>query len=124
MPLIQDVVAEDQTAAELSNTIHQSLLAYIKDPQVSVIVLRSTRRNISSSGTWRSRGHTPCAARLRCCKRCRWPRFTQFASRRSIKLIRKNAGKQEVRKINYNNMIEETGEGNYLLKSGDTIVVP
>ena len=50
--------------------------------------------------------------------------FTQFASPRSIKLIRNTAGKQEVRKVNYNNMIDEGGEGNYLLKSGDTIVVP
>ena len=50
--------------------------------------------------------------------------FTQFASPRSIKLIRATRGKQEVRKINYYNLIEDGGEGNYLLKSGDTIVVP
>ena len=50
--------------------------------------------------------------------------FTQFASPRSIKLIRNTAGKQEVRKVNYNKMIDEGGEGNYLLQSGDTIVVP
>ena len=50
--------------------------------------------------------------------------FTQFASPKNIKLIRNTAGKQDIRKVNYNNMIEEGGEGNYLLKSGDTIVVP
>ncbi len=49
--------------------------------------------------------------------------MTQFASPRSIKLIRGNKGRQEVRKINYYDLIE-SGEGNYLLKSGDTIVVP
>jgi polysaccharide export outer membrane protein len=49
--------------------------------------------------------------------------LTQFASPRSIKLIRAVNGKQEVRKINYYDIIDE-GEGNYLLKSGDTIVVP
>ena len=40
MPLIQDVVAEGQTAVELSNTIRERLLTFIKEPQVSVIVLQ------------------------------------------------------------------------------------
>ena len=50
--------------------------------------------------------------------------FTQFASPRSIKLIRGSGSKQEVRKINYYNVIDDGGEGNYLLAPGDTIVVP
>ncbi|MBE0556886.1 MAG: hypothetical protein IH628_06600 [Proteobacteria bacterium] len=50
--------------------------------------------------------------------------FTQFASPRSIKLIRNENGRQEIRKINYYNLIEDGGRGNYLLKPGDTIVVP
>jgi hypothetical protein len=49
--------------------------------------------------------------------------LTQFASPRSIKLIRATRGRQDVRKINYYDIIDN-GEGNYLLKSGDTIVVP
>jgi polysaccharide export outer membrane protein len=50
--------------------------------------------------------------------------FTQFASPKNIKLIRNTGGKQDLRKVNYNKMIDEGGEGNFLLKSGDTIVVP
>jgi len=50
--------------------------------------------------------------------------FTQFASPRSIKLIRNTAGKQKVQKVNYYNIIDEGGEGNFILQSGDTIVVP
>jgi protein involved in polysaccharide export with SLBB domain len=50
--------------------------------------------------------------------------FTQFASPRSIKLIRGAGSRQEVRKVNYYNLLEDGGEGNYLLKPGDTIVVP
>jgi polysaccharide export outer membrane protein len=125
MPLIQDVVAEGQTATELSDTIHQSLLTYIKDPQVSVIVLQVNAPkyfvigNVAKPGPYSLRSQTSMLQALSMAGG-----FTQFASRRSIKLIRNNAGKQEVRKINYNNMIEESGEGNYLLKSGDTIVVP
>ena len=125
MPLIQDVVAEGQTAAELANTIHQKLLTFIKEPQVSVIVLQVNAPkyfvigNVTRPGTFPLRSETSILQALSLAGG-----FTQFASPRSIKLIRNTAGKQEVRKVNYNKIIDDDGEGNYLLKSGDTIVVP
>ena len=125
MPLIQDVVAEGQTAAELAMQIQQKLTAFIKEPQVSVIVLQINAPkfyvmgNVVRPGTYPLRGETSILQALSIAGG-----FTQFASPRGIKLIRNTSGKQEVRKINYNNLIDEGGEGNYLLKSGDTIVVP
>jgi polysaccharide export outer membrane protein len=124
MPLIQDVVAEGQTAMELGNTIRQKLLAFIKEPQVSVIVLQVNAPryyvigNVAKPGPYLLRSETSVLQALSVAGG-----FTQFASPKSIKLIRNVAGKQEVRKVNYNNIIDD-GEGNYLLKSGDTIVVP
>jgi polysaccharide export outer membrane protein len=125
MPLLQDIVAEGQTAAELSNTIRERLLAYIKEPQVSVIVLQVNAPkyfvvgNVAKPGTFSLRSETSILQALALAGG-----FTQFASPRNIKLIRNTAGKQEVRKVNYNKIIDVDGEGNYLLKSGDTIVVP
>jgi polysaccharide export outer membrane protein len=125
MPLIQDVVADGQTAAELATMIHDRLLTYIKEPQVSVIVLQVNAPkyfiigNVTRPGTFPLRSETSVLQALSLAGG-----FTQFASPRSIKLIRNTAGKQEVRKVNYNNITDEGGEGNYLLKSGDTIVVP
>ena len=125
MPLIQDVVAEGQTAVELANTIHDRLLTFIKEPQVSVIVLQVNAPkyfvigNVAKPGTYSLRSETSVLQALALAGG-----FTQFASPRSIKLIRNASGKQEVRKVNYNDMIDEGGEGNYVLKSGDTIVVP
>jgi len=125
MPLIQDVMAEGQTAAELATHIQQKLTAFIKEPQVSVILLQINAPkfyvigNVVRPGTYPLRGETSVLQALSLAGG-----FTQFASPRNIKLIRTTAGKQEVRKVNYNNMIDEGGEGNYLLKSGDTIVVP
>ena len=125
MPLIQDVVAEGQTAIELGNTIHERLLTFIKEPQVSVIVLQVNAPkyfvigNVAKPGTYSLRSETSVLQALALAGG-----FTQFASPRSIKLIRNTAGKQDVRKVNYNNMIDEGGEGNYILMSGDTIVVP
>lgn len=125
MPLIQDVTAAGQTSVELAAQIQQKLVAFIKEPQVSVIVLQINAPkfyvigSVVRPGTYPLRGETSVLQALSLAGG-----FTQFASVKSIKLIRNTGGKQEVRKINYNNMIEMGGEGNYLLKSGDTIVVP
>ena len=125
MPLIQDVMAEGQTAAELATQIQQKLTAFVKEPQVSVIVLQINAPkfyvigNVVRPGTYPLRGETSVLQALSLAGG-----FTQFASLRSIKLIRNTGGKQEVRKINYYDVIDKGGEGNYLLKSGDTIVVP
>ena len=125
MPLLQDVVAEGRTAAELANTIRQGLLTFLRDPQVSVIVLQVNAPkyfvigNVTRPGPYLLRSETSILQALSLAGG-----FTQFASPRSIKLIRNAAGKQEVREVNYKKIIDVDGEGNYMLKSGDTIVVP
>jgi len=124
MPLLQDVVAEGLTAAQLATNIEEGLSAYILNPQVTVIVLQVNSPKyyvigyVARPGTFPLRGDTSVLQALALAGG-----MTQFASPRSIKLIRGNQGRQEVRKVNYYDLIE-SGEGNYLLKSGDTIVVP
>ena len=125
MPLLQDVPAEGLTAAQLAANIQQGLSAYIVNPEVSVIVLQVNAPKfymigyVARPGTYPLRGDTSVLQALALAGG-----LTQFASPRSIKLIRAVRGKQEVRKINYYDIIGDGGEGNYLLKSGDTIVVP
>ena len=125
MPLIQDVTAEGQTVAELATHIQEKLTAFIKEPQVSVIVLQINAPkfyvigNVVRPGTYPLRGETSVLQALSIAGG-----FTQFASLKSIKLIRNTGGRQEVRKINYYDVIGASGEGNLLLKSGDTIAVP
>ncbi|MCP2500353.1 MAG: polysaccharide export protein [Deltaproteobacteria bacterium] len=125
MPLLQDVPAEGLTATQLAANIQQGLSAYIVNPEVSVIVLQVNAPKfymigyVARPGTYPLRGDTSVLQALALAGG-----LTQFASPRSIKLIRAVGGKQEVRKINYYDIIDDGGEGNYLLKSGDTIVVP
>ena len=125
MPLIQDVVAEGKTAMELADTIHQRLLTFIKEPQVSVIVLQVNAPkyfvigSVAKPGTYSLRSETSVLQALALAGG-----FTQFASPRNIKLIRNTGGKADIQRVNYNKIIEEGGEGNFILKSGDTIVVP
>lgn len=124
-PLVQDVQAEGLTAAELADVLHQKLLAYVKEPQVSVIVTQVNSPkvyivgNVTRPGPYPLRSDTSVLQALSLAGG-----FTQFASPRSIKLVRGLGAKQEVRKINYYNLIDGKGEGNYLLVPGDTIVVP
>jgi len=124
MPLLQDVPAEGLTAAQLASDIQEGLSAFIVNPEVSVILLQVNAPKyyiigyVARAGTFPLRGETSVLQALALAGG-----LTQFASPRSIKLIRATRGKQDVRKINYYDIIE-SGEGNYLLKSGDTIVVP
>lgn len=125
MPLLQDVPAEGLTADQLAANIQEGLSAYIVNPVVTVIVLQVNAPKyyvigyVAHPGTFPLRGDTSVLQALALAGG-----LTQFASPRSIKLIRATRGKQEVRKINYYDLIDDGGEGNYLLKSGDTIVVP
>ena len=125
IPLLQDVQAEGLTARELADVIHQKLLAYIKDPNVSVIVKEINATKISVLGYVEKPGTFPLRGDLSVLQALSQAGgFTPFASPRKIKLIRKTNGKAEVRVINYYDMINKGGVGDYLLKPGDTIVVP
>ena len=125
MALIQDIQAEGRTSAELAGRIRDKLLAYIKNPNVSVIVTEINAPKFSvigyvvKPGTYPLRGDLTILQAL-----SQAGGFTPFASPKKIKVIRYVSGKQKVRVINYYNLIEEGEEGHYLLKSGDTIVVP
>ena len=124
IPLIQDVVAEGLTAAQLATNIQEGLSAFVVNPEVSVIVLQVNAPKfyvigyVARPGTYPLRGDTSLLQALSLAGG-----LTQFASPRSIKLIRANRGRQDVRKINYYDVID-SGKGNYILKAGDTIVVP
>lgn len=124
-PLIQDIQAEGFTASELGDRIRDKLLPYIKDPNVSVIVKQinspkySVIGYVNRPGTFPMRGDVTVLQAL-----SEAGGFTPFASPKKIKLVRNAGGKQEIRMFNYYDLIEKGGEGRFLLKAGDTIVVP
>lgn len=124
MPLVQDVQAEGLTAAELAGVLHQRLAAYIKDPQVSVIVTQVNAPKVYVMGNVMRPGPYPLRSDMSVLQALSLAGgFTPFASPRSIKVVRNAGSSQEVRTVNYYEMVEE-GKGNYMLRSGDTIVVP
>jgi polysaccharide export outer membrane protein len=125
VPLVQDVQAEGLTSAELADVLYRKLLVYLKEPQVSVIVKQVNAPKVFVLGNVARPGPYPLRSEMSVLQALSLAGgFTQFASPRSIKLVRGTGLKQEVRKVNYYRMIDDDGEGNYILMPGDTIVVP
>ena len=124
-PLIKEIQAADFTPMELSDVLSRNLKEYIKDPHVTVIVTQTNSKkiflvgNVLRPGSYLLRHDMTLLQALSLAGG-----FTTFASPRGMKLIRGAGGKQESRNINYYRMIEETELGDYMLKPGDTIVIP
>ena len=124
-PLIKEIQAADFTPMELSDVISRNLEEYIKDPHVTVIVTQTNSRkiflvgNVLRPGSYLLRHDMTLLQALSLAGG-----FTTFASPRDMKLIRGAGGKQESRSINYYKMIEDTEVDDYMLKPGDTIVIP
>jgi polysaccharide export outer membrane protein len=124
LPLIQDIQAEGKTAEELADLIHQKLLPYLKNPAVTVIVKEVNAPKIFVTGYVTKPGTYPLRGDLSVLQALSMAGgFTEFASPKKIRLIRNNGGEQEIRSINYFELLD-SGEGNYMMKSGDTLVVP
>jgi len=124
LPLLQDIQAEGLTAAELSEVIHQKLMGYVKDPDVAVIVTEINAPKVFVIGNVTRPGEYPLRSDMSVLQALSLAGgFTPFASPKKITVLRNKGGEKEIRKVNYYDMIDN-GEGNYMLKPGDTIVVP
>jgi polysaccharide biosynthesis/export protein len=124
LPLLQDIQAEGLTAAELSGVIHQKLLGYVKDPDVAVIITEINAPKVFVIGKVTRPGEYPLRSDMSVLQALSLAGgFTPFASPKKITVLRNKGGEKEIRKVNYYDMIDN-GEGNYMLKPGDTIVVP
>ena len=125
LPLIQEVHAADLTPNELSDVIAQNLKKFMKDPLVAVIVTQSNSQKIYLVGNVLRPGAFPLRHDMTVLHALSLAGgFTTFASPREMKLISGIGAKQEIRKINYYKMIEDIELGYYMLKPGDTIVIP
>lgn len=125
VPLIQDIQAEGLTASELAAGIEQRLQEFIKDPKASIIVLQVNASRFYVVGNVKNPGMFPLRGEISILQALSLAGgFTEFASPRKIRLVRKSQDQQEVRVINYYDVVNKGGVGNYLLRPGDTVVVP
>lgn len=125
LPLVQDVQAEGLTATELASEVQKRLLNFIKEPQVAVVVEQVNSPKVYVLGNVAKPGALPLRGEMSVLQALSLSGgFTQFASPRNLRLVRGTGAAQEVRKLNYFDLIDNGGRGNDLLHPGDTIVVP
>lgn len=125
LPLIKEIRAADFTPMELSGVIARNLQDYMKDPHVTVIVTQTYSKKIFLVGNVLRPGSYPLRNDMTLLQALSLAGgFTPFASPRDMKIIRGTGTRQESRNINYYKMIEDTDLDDYMLKPGDTIVIP
>lgn len=119
-----DVAGLDTTAVE--EKIAAKLVKFIPDPQVSVVVtgtegnLVYVQGKVLKPGSVHLPGQTSVLQVLSMAGG-----LDKFADKDDIKVVRLNGTKQEVLRVDYNELMSgKDMSTNFLLKAGDTLVVP
>ncbi len=127
IPLANDVQAAGLTPLQLKDVLTQALSEYVTAPDVTVIVIQMNSRRVSVEGAVQRPGPVPLFADLRVVDALTQAGgFTPFASRKRIKILRRNAdGSLSAYGFNYDAFVAGDAPGsNGLLEPGDTVVVP
>jgi polysaccharide biosynthesis/export protein len=125
-PLLGDIPASGMTPVELTETIQKGLKNYVANPVVTVTVLNPSSQRIYILGEVLKTGEYPLIKSLTVLQAFALAGgFTQWASKDEIILLRGEAGKEKIYKINYKDIVKGKGsENNLMLQANDTIVVP
>lgn len=131
LPLIGDVKASGLTATQLADSIAKRLAEYKDHPSVSVSVKEVNSYyiyvmgEVAKPGKYQLKSHTTVLQGITMAGG-----FTTFASKNRIQVLRQSQnGRGPAKEIHipvqYDDLVSGKGEvGNFILKSGDTIVVP
>ncbi len=131
MPLIGDIQAQGFTAAQLADKIALKLKEFKESPTVAVSVKEINSYNIyvvgevAKPGKYPLKSHTTVLQAISIAGG-----FTPFASKNKMQVVRNtvsaNGEAAENRiPVRYDDLLTGKGEpGNFMLRSGDTVVVP
>jgi polysaccharide export outer membrane protein len=123
LPMIGEVQAEGKTATQLASVVQDKLAAYVQQPRVTVIVHEVNSSKVFITGEVTHPGAYPLKGRVSLLQALALAGgFSAFANTDSIVVIRPGQGRIPVR---YRELItEENARSQFLLVSGDTVVVP
>lgn len=125
LPLLNDVQAAGLTPRQLAESITEKLKKYIADPRVTVVVSQINSKRIYVNGEVTHVGPMSMSANMTVLQALSSAGLNQFANTKRIYVLRTENGKQEKLPVNYRKILKgEQIEENYILKPGDTIVVP
>ncbi len=125
LPLLDDVQAAGLTPKQLSDSVTEKLKKYIADPRVTVVVNQINSKRVYMVGEVSHTGPMPLLANMTVLQAISSAGLTQFANTKGIYVLRTENGKQQKMPVNYKKLVKgEQMSENYVLKPGDTIVVP
>jgi len=125
LPLLNDVQAAGLTPMQLAASISEKLKKYITDPHVTVEVTQMNSQRIYVMGEVTHPGAMNRTPDMTVLQALASAGFTQFANTKGIYVLRTESGKQQKLPVNYKKLVKgEDMQQNYVLKPGDTIVVP
>jgi polysaccharide export outer membrane protein len=124
LPLIDEIQAAGLTPLQLKETLIKRFREFVDIPNVSVIVMEANSFKVFVSGQVR----TPGVIRLRSETSILQlipmaGGFTDWANEKKILAIRKEGGQEKRITINYRRIVDGK-DPNFILKAGDTIIVP
>jgi polysaccharide export outer membrane protein len=126
LPLLNDVQAAGFTPMEFRDVLMKKLEEYMPTPEVSVIVVEPRSFKVSVLGEVARPGRYELKSRATILDVLALAGgLNQFASRRSITVLRPNGPETQRLPFNYNKAISSGGEvDNFYVRPGDVIVVP
>ena len=125
-PLVGQIDARGKTVTQLQQTITERLAKYISDPVVTVSVTDIKGNKVFVIGQVNKPGEFIVNPRVDVMQALSMAGgTTAFASLGDIKILRRNAGKQEALRFDYNSVVRGKDlDQNIELRSGDVVVVP
>jgi polysaccharide export outer membrane protein len=125
LPLLNDVQAAGLTPMQLASALTEKLKKYLADPRVTVVVAAINSKRIYLVGEVARTGAMPMLPNMTVLQALSTAGLTQFANTKKIYVMRNEGGKQVKMPVNYRKLVKgQETDRNYLLRPGDTIVVP
>jgi len=125
LPLLSDVQAAGLTPIQLGESVTGKLKKYIADPRVTVVVTQINSKRIYMVGEVTHTGPMPMLPNMTVLQAVSSAGLTQFANTKRIYVLRTENGRQQKMPVNYRKLVKgEEMDQNYVLRPGDTIVVP
>ncbi len=125
LPLLNDVQASGMTPQQLAASLTEKLRKYIADPHVTVVVTTINSKRIYLVGEVLHTGAAPLSPNMTVLQALSSAGLNQFAKTKGIYVLRTENGRQQKLPVDYRKIVKgERIEQNYVLKPGDTIVVP
>jgi polysaccharide biosynthesis/export protein len=125
LPLVGDLQAAGKTTAELDEDITRELKTYMNNPSVTVIVVEATAATAYIIGSVNHPGAVALQGPITVLQGLALAGgLTDWANRKGIRILRKNAAGTQSIAFNYNDAIKGSAAAATILRAGDTVVVP